>query len=424
MDYKTALKFIHGRPRLRKEPTVKRMTAFLDQLGNPQDAIQGIHVAGTNGKGSTIAFLAKMVEATGQRVGTFTSPYLERFNERIAVNGIPIRDDEILTLVEEIKPIVDELDQTPLGGPLEFEIVTAMMFLYFKKHPVDIVLIEVGIGGRYDSTNVFTPIASVITNIGWDHMQILGDTLPKIAFQKAGIIKTNVPVITGTEDQAALRVIEEEAKKLHAPLKILKRDFKIDFKENFFSNTFARIDHIHSGLLGLYQVNNLTVALETMLVVSRQLNWKINYDQLRQAVQHTQWAGRMEIIQKRPKIILDGAHNLPGIQALKKSIQAYWPEQKVFILAAILDDKRFEAMLTELVDLKQVELTLTRFNGPIKRAAVDWSELHDPIRKDINYQANWQLALKEILRQAKPSDVIIITGSLYFISEVRPQLIK
>lgn len=184
MDYKTALEFIHGRPRLRKEPTVKRMTAFLDQLGNPQDAIQGIHVAGTNGKGSTIAFLAKMMEATGQRVGTFTSPYLERFNERIAVNGIPIRDDEILTLVEEIKPIVDELDQTPLGGPLEFEIVTAMMFLYFKKHPVDIVLIEVGIGGRYDSTNVFTPIASVITNIGWDHMQILGDTLPKIAFQK------------------------------------------------------------------------------------------------------------------------------------------------------------------------------------------------------------------------------------------------
>ena len=372
MDYKTALEFIHGRPRLRKEPTVKRMTAFLDQLGNPQDAIQGIHVAGTNGKGSTIAFLAKMMDATGQRVGTFTSPYLERFNERIAVNGIPIRDDEILTLVEEIKPIVDELDQTPLGGPLEFEIVTAMMFLYFKKHPVDIVLIEVGIGGRYDSTNVFTPIASVITNIGWDHMQILGDTLPKIAFQKAGIIKTNVPVITGTEDQAALRVIEEEAKKLHAPLKILKRDFKIDSKENFFSNTFARIDHIHSGLLGLYQVNNLAVALETMLVVSRQLNWKINYDQLRQAVQHTQWAGRMEIIQKRPKIILDGAHNLPGIQALKKSIQAYWPEQKVFILAAILDDKRFEAMLTELVNLKQVELTLTRFNGPIKRAAVDW----------------------------------------------------
>ena len=424
VDYKQALAFIHGRPRMRKEPTLKRMETFLGKIGQPQKSIRGVHVAGTNGKGSTIAFLAQMLEDSGHQVGTFTSPFLERFNERIAVNGMPISDEEIVELVEWIKPVVDEMDRTELGGPLEFEIVTAMMFLYFKRHPVDIVLVEVGIGGRYDSTNVFTPVVSVITNIGWDHMQILGDTLPKIAFQKAGIIKESVPLITGTEDMAALKVLEEESQKMHASIKVLNRDFSLDLNKHSFRNESAKINDLQSGLLGVYQLNNLAVALETMLQVSQRLNWKVQDEQIRGAIQHTHWAGRMEVVQEQPQIVLDGAHNLPGIQALKKSIQSYWSERHVFILAAILDDKLFEAMLAELIELEHVDVTLTSFSGPLKRTAVDRSELSDDIQNSVEYQENWKQALEAIMSKAQPDDVIIITGSLYFISEVRPQIIK
>ncbi|WP_369395586.1 bifunctional folylpolyglutamate synthase/dihydrofolate synthase [Lentilactobacillus senioris] len=190
--YEDALAFIHGRGKFKKIPTLKRMQRFMDLLEDPpQTKIRPIHVAGTNGKGSTVAFLRSLFEQQNLTVGTFTSPFLIKFNERISVNGIPITDNEVTELARKVKPIVDQLDQElPEGGPpTEFEIVTAMMFIYFASHPVDVVIVEVGIGGLYDSTNVLTPALSIITTIGYDHMQILGNTLTEIATQKAGIIK-------------------------------------------------------------------------------------------------------------------------------------------------------------------------------------------------------------------------------------------
>lgn len=423
MNYEEALRFIHGRPRMRKEPTLKRMVKFLAELDNPQETIKAVHVAGTNGKGSTIAFLERMIQDTGHTVGTFTSPFLTRFNERISVNGQPINDQEIVDLVEIIKPIVEKMDQTQDGGPLEFEIVTAMMFIYFKKHPVDIVLIEVGIGGKFDSTNVFTPVISVITNVGFDHMEILGDTLPKIAAQKAGIIKKKVPVVTGAKSYDVLNVLKSRSKRESATLKIIDQDFKID-KKNNFKNEQTTISNLSSGLLGVYQIDNLAVSIETMIILSQILKWTINFEQLKTSIRSTSWAGRMEIVGQKPEIILDGAHNLPGIEALIQSVTRYWPNQKVYVLAAILEDKLFNQMLEKLVRPANVNVVLTNFSGPGKRQAVKKVELTSELKKSVRYEENWHVALQKISQEAREDDVIVVTGSLYFISEVRPNFKK
>lgn len=420
MNYDEALAFIHGRPRLRKAPTLKRMERFLAALGNPQAAIPAVHVAGTNGKGSTIAFLVSLLAQDGRKVGTFTSPFITRFNERIAVNGQPISDADIIDLVDQIRPVVEEMDQTKLGGPLEFEIVTAMMFLYFAQHPVDIVLVEVGIGGLYDSTNVFTPLVSVITNVGWDHMALLGNTLPEIARQKAGIIKPHVPVVTGVRDPEALAVIKRVARQREAPLTVLDHDFKLTGDPGTFENQATRFTGLRSGLLGVYQLQNLAVALQAALVLSHRQGWQLSVTQIRQASLQARWPGRMELMQQSPLVILDGAHNLPGIQALKQSLQTYWSDRTIYILAAILDDKLFQPMIDELLSLPNAKLTLTSFHNPLHRQVVRPTELLAREARQANYEANWQTALHQILGQATAQDVVIVTGSLYFVSEVRP----
>ena len=420
MNYEEALAFVHGRPRLRKAPTLKRMRQFLTELGNPQTKIQAVHVAGTNGKGSTIAFLTSLLGQEGRQVGTFTSPFITRFNERIAVNGQPISDEAVVHLVTQVRPVVEKMDQTELGGPLEFEIVTAMMFLYFAQHPVDVVLVEVGIGGLYDSTNVFTPLVSVITNVGWDHMALLGNTLPEIAQQKAGIIKPHVPVVTGVQVPEALTVIKRVANEQHAPLMVLDDDFKLTGDPADFESNDCHVSNIKSGLLGVYQLKNLAVAIQAAVVLSRQRGWKLSADQIRRASLQARWPGRMEIMQQEPLVVLDGAHNLPGVQALKQSLQTYWQDRPIHILAAILDDKLFQPMIDELLTIPNAQLTLTNFQNPLHRQVVQPAELVANEARQINYEANWRTALRQLIKQANPRDVVIITGSLYFVSEVRP----
>lgn len=420
MNYEEALAFVHGRPRLRKAPTLKRMQQFLTELGNPQTKIQAVHVAGTNGKGSTIAFLTSLLGQEGRQVGTFTSPFITRFNERIAVNGQPISDEAVVHLVTQVRPVVEKMDQTELGGPLEFEIVTAMMFLYFAQHPVDVVLVEVGIGGLYDSTNVFTPLVSVITNVGWDHMALLGNTLPEIAQQKVGIIKPHVPVVTGVQAPEALTVIKRVANEQHAPLMILDDDFKLTGDPADFESNDCHVSNIKSGLLGVYQLKNLAVAIQAAVVLSRQRGWKLSADQIRRASLQARWPGRMEIMQQEPLVVLDGAHNLPGVQALKQSLQTYWQDRTIHILAAILDDKLFQPMIDELLTIPNAQLTLTNFQNPLHRQVVQPGELVANEARQINYEANWRTALRQLIKQVNPRDVVIITGSLYFVSEVRP----
>lgn len=270
--YDEALQWIHNRLRFGMKPGLERMNWMLEQLDYPHQNIKAIHIAGTNGKGSTVTYLRYMLQEAGYDVGTFTSPYIETFNERISINGTPISDEEMLRLVQEVKAVVERVEETEFGAATEFEVITLMFFLYFGYHNrVDYVLVEAGLGGRYDSTNVVEPLLTIITNIGFDHMAILGNTVDKIAFEKAGIIKRGVPLVTGVEQKEAIEVIEGIARDHEASLDRLGSEFTIESYsalENGEAFTLQTPIHTYEnlelGMFGYHQVKNASLAVRAL----------------------------------------------------------------------------------------------------------------------------------------------------------------
>lgn len=429
-NYDQALAFIHGRTKFKKLPTLDRMRRFLQELGDPQLKINGIHVAGTNGKGSTVANLRDLFMADGLTVGTFTSPFITRFNERISVDGEPISDDDLVALVQKVQPVVAKLDAAlPTGGPTEFEIITAMMFLYFATQPIDIAIVEVGLGGLYDSTNVFTPKVSAITTIGYDHMQILGHTLTAIAEQKAGIIKPNVPVVVGKLPAEAQTVMVATAAKQQASLQTLGIDFQTTllppqgWEERFnFDDEQDHFKGLTTPLLGDYQVDNAAVALAAYLTYHRQAQLPVNVRDVRQALANTSWPGRLERLNAEPLILIDGAHNEPAVTELAATLKERFGQQTVYVIFAVLADKQHDQMIQTLAALPNVRLLLTKFAGPNpKRQATDPAALAAelPAQYDAPVFEDWQSALVAATNEMSSEDVLLLTGSLYFISDVR-----
>lgn len=313
--YEDALNFIHGRTKHKKIPTLSRMAKFLALLGDPQETVQSIHIAGTNGKGSTVAFLRQMLMAAGyHKVGTFTSPFLIRFNERISISGQPVPDDELVKLVQIVEPVVARLDQElPTGGPTEFEIDTALMWLYFAQQKVDVAVVEVGVGGALDSTNIIKPVVSVIVSIGMDHMNLLGDNLTAIAYQKAGIMRKDVPVVIGQLNDEALKAVEKSAKMMESPLYRLGFEFQAapllgdhSWHENF-AYTFGEQtpDLVQLSLIGHYQVNNAAVALAACQLFLAQQRKHFYPRKIINALSKTTWPGRFEPLSFSPLVIID-----------------------------------------------------------------------------------------------------------------------
>lgn len=429
-NYDDALAFIHGRTKFKKIPTLKRMRRFLQELGNPQENLDYLHITGTNGKGSTTAMLRSMLMADGLSVGTFTSPFIVRFNERISLNGQPIPDDELVKTVQKVAPIVDYLDEVlPEGGPTEFEIDTAIMFTWFAKMRPDVVILEVGIGGLFDSTNVIVPKVSGIASVGYDHMHVLGDTLGEIAAQKAGIIKPKVPVVIGRLPKAARQVIIEAAQDKQAPLYENGRQFtakKLNDhqlkNEIEYDGLMIHRQRFQLGLLGEYQVDNAAVAITMAQLYLKQQGLPIDVGSFRQGLAGTRWPGRLEVVNDSPLVVLDGAHNLPGMQALTTTIKDDFKNMEIYVLVAILADKQYQLMLGEIASLPNVHLMLTNFAGPgPKRPSADLKKAAQDIetRWPIKTAASWQEGLLKISKEASADDAILITGSLYFISEVR-----
>lgn len=429
-NYDDALAFIHGRTKFKKIPTLKRMRRFLQELGNPQENLDYLHITGTNGKGSTTAMLRSMLMADGLSVGTFTSPFIVRFNERISLNGQPIPDDELVKTVQKVAPIVDYLDEVlPEGGPTEFEIDTAIMFTWFAKMRPDVVILEVGIGGLFDSTNVIVPKVSGIVSVGYDHMHVLGDTLGEIAAQKAGIIKSKVPVVIGRLPKAARQVIIEAAQDKQAPLYENGRQFtakKLNDhqlkNEIEYDGLMIHRQRFQLGLLGEYQVDNAAVAITMAQLYLKQQGLPIDVRSFRQGLADTRWPGRLEVVNDSPLVVLDGAHNLPGMQALTTTIKDDFKSMEIYVLVAILADKQYQLMLGEIASLPNVHLMLTNFAGPgPKRPSADLKKAAQDIetRWPIKTAASWQEGLLKISKEASADDAILITGSLYFISEVR-----
>lgn len=430
-NYQQALAFIHGRTKFKKIPTLDRMRIFLKKLGNPQEKLRYLHVTGTNGKGSVVAMTREILVAHGLSVGTFTSPFITRFNERIELDGQPIADDDLVRITSRVATVVDLLDQQlASGGPTEFEIDTAIMFCYFAEVQPDVVILEVGIGGTYDSTNVIAdPLATAITSVGYDHMKYLGPTLADIARQKAGIMKNGRPMVVGKLPAAAMTVVEQAADDHQLPLLRAGVDFVVNnlqagalFTSISYQSDELTLPKVTLSLAGDYQVENAGVAITLARLALTALGLPVDKRAVAQGLTETHWPGRMELVNSSPAVILDGAHNLPGIQALCQTIRDDFADRDVYLLVAILADKQYEAMLGELAALPNVHLTATRFAGPGKqRPSADLTATLAQLqtRYPVREVDDWRTAFAEIAHQLSEDDVFIITGSLYFISDVR-----
>lgn len=434
-NYEQALAFIHGRPRFKKKPTLQRMRLLLQRLGNPQKNLKYVHVTGTNGKGSTVAMLRAMLMEHGLTVGSFTSPFITRFNERICLDAQPISDDDLVLYTQKVAKVVDQLDQElTSGGPTEFEIDCAIMFCYFAQVQPDVVILEVGIGGLWDSTNVIeSPLASAIITVGYDHMKYLGNTLAEIAAQKAGIIKQNCPVVIGKLSAEAEQVVRDTAKQKNAKVYCWGKDFSATVVKpglyltiNYQGLSLGRLQ-CRLNLAGDYQAENAACAITLLQVTLQKLQLKVDPGAITQALANVTWPGRMEMVNEEPLMFLDGAHNLPGIQALVKTLRDDFNDREIYLLVGILADKQYRLMLGELASLKNVHLMLTPFAGPSKQrpsALPEDMEADIQTRYPIEQADDWQTGLLTISREMSADDVLVVTGSLYLISDVRNYLFE
>lgn len=427
--YEETINWIHSLISHGVRPGTKRVEFMLKELGNPERKIRSIHVGGTNGKGSTVSFMRHMLQEGGFDVGTFTSPYLIRFNERISVNGAPISDDDLVKTANRVKPAFDKACTTEFGSPTEFEIITVMALVYFAETAFpDFVLIEVGLGGRLDSTNVIFPLLSVITNVGYDHTEILGHSIEEISSEKAGIIKSGTPLVTAAEKPEAIRIIKETCRERKAKFYQFGVQFsceKISTEqegETFsYQSMFAIRDKLFIRMKGEHQVKNAGVALMAIDYLKQYFALVLDDEEIRIGLKKTNWPGRFEEVSKQPKIILDGAHNPEGIQSLKSTLRHHYPDSPIKMIFAGLENKNVEEMIQSLKEVTD-ELSLTSFSFPKAASAKKLLERAGvPVKAT---EEDWEKVLEIEMSQAGPGDVIVITGSLYFISEVRKSFIN
>ncbi|HFI0159568.1 TPA: folylpolyglutamate synthase/dihydrofolate synthase family protein [Streptococcus suis] len=389
---------------------MEKIEYALEQLGNPQFAVPVIHVAGTNGKGSTIAFMRQLFQAHGLRVGSFVSPHMVSVHDRICIDSQPISDPDFQHYLQKVYDLEQEV--AARYEPFRyFEVMVLIMFFYFQDQQPHVVLVEVGIGGLLDTTNVVAPALSVITSIGMDHQDLLGSTLGEIAEQKAGIIKENVPVVLGPLSPETTAICRQIALEKQAPVHQFGQEFI--YKAGQFSNADLELSELVLGLAGPHQEENAAVALQTFLLYMASIQKDIQPQLIQQALAQTSWPGRLELVAQEPTIYLDGAHNVPAIERLIEFIQEQ--EEPVTILFSALRRKDFQEMLELLEEkLPHTPLVLTSF-------AYDGA-LSEENRQGRDYVENYQQFIEDW--QSSKQGILIVTGSLYFISEVRQMFKK
>ncbi|MGQ7420606.1 bifunctional folylpolyglutamate synthase/dihydrofolate synthase [Streptococcus suis] len=384
---------------------MEKIEYALELLGNPQFAVPVIHVAGTNGKGSTIAFMRQLFQVHGLRVGSFVSPHMVSVHDRICIDSQPISDHDFQRYLQKVHDLEQEV-ATRYEPFRYFEVMVLIMFLYFEAQQPDVALVEVGIGGLLDTTNVVAPALSIITSIGMDHQDLLGSTLREIAEQKAGIIKQNVPVVLGPLCPETTAICRHIAQDKQASVHQFGQEFT--YKAGQFSNTDIDLSELVLGLAGHHQEENAAVALQTFLLYMTNIQKDIQPQLIQQALAQTSWPGRLELVVQEPKIYLDGAHNVPAIERLVEFIQVQ--DEPVTILFSALRRKDFQEMLELLEEkLPHTALVLTSF-------AYDGA-LSEENRQGRDYVENYQQFIEDW--QSSKQGILIVTGSLYFISEVR-----
>lgn len=408
---------------------LERMVELLALRGNPHLKLKVIHIGGTNGKGSTIAFLKNLLEKMGLRVGVFSSPYLIHYTDQIAINGESIPEARLESLMADYRSLLEGEYAQALQGTTEFEIITAIAYDYFASEQVDVAIMEVGMGGLLDSTNVCQPILTGITTIGLDHVVLLGDSLEAIAEQKAGIIKQGVPLVTGRIVPEALAVIDQIAKAKQATRIAYGDAYQVSHYESIvtgevFGYTSAvRQGRFQTGLLGLHQIENAGMALTLLDAYCQETGRKLaSNDIVAQALEETSWPGRLEIVSREPLMILDGAHNPHAIKALIATLKERFADYQKEILFTCIKTKALEDMLDLLETLPDTKITLTHFEDSRATDEKVLKELADS--RNLNYQ-DWQEFLDQKLSENEEKKTVrIITGSLYFLAQVRAYLME
>lgn len=425
MNYNEALKYIHGSHKFGIRLGLDNIKKLLELLDNPQDKLKIIHIAGTNGKGSTCSFISTILKEGGYKVGLYTSPFLETFTERIRVNGENIPEDEVGNIVSLIKEKIEVMVNEGYSYPTEFEIVTAMAFYYFYKENVDFVALEVGLGGRYDATNVIEkPIVSVITSISMDHIGVLGDTLGKIAFEKGGIIKENCTTIVYPQKYEAGEVIKNICKENRS--KYIECNFNdINIKQSNIN--LQKYDCIINKkeykdleikLIGDHQVKNSVLALNVIDYINDNLGLNISEECIRKGLAQTSWPGRIEKIKENPMFIIDGAHNEEGAESLAKAMDKYFKDKNKVLIIGMLEDKDISSVLDILIPRFNKVITTT----PDNPRSIDADKLKKKIEEyniDVISKPKINEAVEYALQNTKKEDVIISAGSLYMIGNVR-----
>lgn len=426
MNYEQAIEVIKNLTKFGINLGLPRITSLLEKFNNPQDTLTVIHIGGTNGKGSTAALLTATLKEAGYKVGTYTSPHLHSYNERICINGEPISFIDFADTLTQLVPVFEQVKEETGESPTEFEVLTALAFLYFHAARVEIVILEVGLGGNIDSTNVISsPLLSIITNVTVDHTAYLGTTTKEIAEKKSGIIKEKCPVITASTDRTVLKVLQDKAKELEAPFYQVQQEVACRVLEKNLTGQLCEVKtsqknygELFLSLKGEHQLVNAATALLALEVIQVR-GYKISADDIKRGFSKVRWPGRLEIINEKPLVIIDGAHNVAGVEALTKWLKDIKVQvKKIILVIGMLDDKdrkKAAILLEPLVD--RIIITKPDFNRSQK-----WWEIKDFFQKkqtNVSLKEDVSQALCEAMQEAESQDLIIVTGSLYLLGEVR-----
>jgi len=419
MNYTQAVAFLYGLGESRVKLRLEHTRELLSMLGNPESKLRFVHVAGTNGKGSVCAMVSSVLRSEGYRTGLFISPHLNRFEERISVDGAFIGEDEVVALVKRIKPLVEEMIDSGMG-PTFFEVVTAMALSYFAEKKADIVVLEVGLGGRLDATNVVEPIVSVITNVALDHQRLLGNSIEEIAGEKAGIVKRGGILVTGAEGNS-LEIIKRECAKNNSELILIGEDIKYEKVnssngvQRFRLNGICDYGELRIPLLGEHQIFNAAIAVGAIEALKKR---GVHVDERsgRRGLEEVKWPGRLEVIRRKPLVVLDGAHNPAGMRALKKCMEGF-DYGRLILVIGISKGKDIPGIVGEISQIADAVI-VTRFEGNSAEPEIITKEFRDNGR-DVVLKNKIPIAINYALDSAGKDDLVLVTGSLFTVGEAR-----
>lgn len=421
MNYKEAIEYISLTQGLHHKSGLTRMRKLMELIGNPQKGLKYVHVAGTNGKGSIVSMIASILMKAGYKVGVYTSPHINRYNERIRVNDTEISEEDIIEILSIMKESIEQVPYFEEDFLTEFDMVTALAFQYFSKQRCDIIILETGLGGRVDSTNIIDkPEIAVITTINYDHLDILGKSLSEIAFEKAGIIKNECDVVLYPQKQGVQIVFEEVCRQRKARL------HEVDFSKlilKIFDHTKQIFDfdddkELEITLLGEHQIRNAAVAIKAIEILRRK-GYDINDNALRLGLKKAEWPGRFEIVNQSPLVVIDGAHNVEGVKSLVHNLQKYFPNKKITFICGVLADKTYMEMIDMLIPLASRFVTVT----PDSKRALSAEDLAKYLQSfefsNVLVGGKIKNAIDLCINTSYCEEVICVFGSLYYIGEVR-----